>query len=227
MLQTTQADEEHGAVRDIMCRVCFNRRFRKWVTLQRHCKSCEKHFSELKFCGHKCGGYFGRQDSEVCDKDKKHQGACLSTSQDEAREEEPKARRILEAFEARLQHCLRSGEDPRPRFSAVMSCPGSLRIPRRRYPKRRPRWKAGHGPPDCVRNALPFSSFRQSYRIRLRYFATDNSVVSSLIYVLFLFPLGVALYIFCSIRVDDPRSALDKCVDCVPCFDCGRCGKSE
>ncbi|KAH9029111.1 hypothetical protein EDB84DRAFT_1496803 [Lactarius hengduanensis] len=120
MLQTTQADEERGAVRDIMCKVCSNRCFRRWATFQRHCKSCEEHPSELQFCP-KCGDYFGRQDSEARHKVKKHQGACLSTSQDEAREKEQKARRILEAFEARLQHCLRSGEDPGPRFSEVMS----------------------------------------------------------------------------------------------------------
>ncbi|KAH9169391.1 hypothetical protein EDB89DRAFT_1482612 [Lactarius sanguifluus] len=120
MLQTTQADEERGAVRDIVCRVCSGRPFSKWVTFQRHCNSCEKHPSELKFCP-KCGDYFGRQDSEGRHKGKKYQEACLNTSQDEAREKERKARRILEAFEARLQHCLRSGEDPGPRFSEVMS----------------------------------------------------------------------------------------------------------
>ncbi|KAH9077579.1 hypothetical protein EDB83DRAFT_2344562 [Lactarius deliciosus] len=120
MLQTTQADEERGAVRYIMCRVCSNRCFPKWATFQRHCKSCEKHPSELKFCP-KCGDYFGRQDSEKRHKDKRHQGACLSTSRDEAREKEQKATRILEAFEARLQRCLRNGEDPGPRFSEVMS----------------------------------------------------------------------------------------------------------
>ncbi|KAH8984325.1 hypothetical protein EDB92DRAFT_1492196 [Lactarius akahatsu] len=70
MLQTTQVDEERGAVRAIMCRVCSNRCFRKWVTFQRHCKSCEKHPSELKFCP-KCRNYFRRQDSEV--RHKEHQ----------------------------------------------------------------------------------------------------------------------------------------------------------
>ncbi|KAI9444538.1 hypothetical protein H4582DRAFT_1909563 [Lactarius indigo] len=122
MLQTTQADEERGAVRDIMCRVCSGKQFNKWVAFQRHCKSCEKHPSpsEVKFCS-KSGDDFGRQDSEVRHKDKRHQEACLSTSQDEAREKEQKVKRVLKAFEARLQHCPRSGEDPGPRFSDVMS----------------------------------------------------------------------------------------------------------
>ncbi|KAH9003585.1 hypothetical protein EDB86DRAFT_2381247 [Lactarius hatsudake] len=120
MLQTTQADEERGAVGVIMCRVCSNRRFREWATFRRHCNSCEKHPSELQYCP-KCGDYFGRQDSETRHKDKKHQEACLNTSQDEAREKKQKVERTLKAFEARLQDCLRSGEDLGPRFSDVMS----------------------------------------------------------------------------------------------------------
>ncbi|KAI9451444.1 hypothetical protein BJY52DRAFT_100705 [Lactarius psammicola] len=120
MLQTTQADEERGAVRVIKCRLCPKPRFSTWVTFQRHCKSCEKHPSELRFCT-KCGDYFGRPDSGVRHKDKKHQEACLSTSQDEAREKRQKVERLLGAFEARLKHCLRTGEDIGPRFSDVMS----------------------------------------------------------------------------------------------------------
>ncbi|KAI9445788.1 hypothetical protein BJY52DRAFT_410009 [Lactarius psammicola] len=120
MLQTTQVDEERGAVRVIKCRLCPKPRFSTWVTFQRHCKSCEKHPSELRFCT-KCGDYFGRPDSRVRHKDKKHQEACLNTSQDEAREKRQKVERLLEAFEARLKRCLRTGEDIGPRFSDIMS----------------------------------------------------------------------------------------------------------
>ncbi len=120
MLQTTQADEERGAVRVIKCRLCPKPRFGTWVTFQRHCKSCEKHPSDLRFCP-KCGDYFGRPDSGIRHKDKKYQEACLNTSQDGAREKRQKVERLLEAFEARLKHCLRSGEDIGPRFSDVMT----------------------------------------------------------------------------------------------------------
>ncbi|KAH9055712.1 hypothetical protein EDB87DRAFT_1834024 [Lactarius vividus] len=122
MLQTTQADEERGAVRVIKCRVCPERKFGGWPTFWRHCNSCEKHPSahKLKFCS-KCGDYFGRLDSEVRHKDKKYQGACLSTSQDEARQKKQKVERLLEAFEARLKHCLRTGDQIRPLFSDVVT----------------------------------------------------------------------------------------------------------
>ncbi len=120
MLQMTQADEERGAVGVIKCRLCPKPQFSTWVTFQRHCKSCEKHPSELRFCA-KCGDYFGRPDSGVRHKDKKYQEACLNTSQEEAREKTQKVERLLEAFEARLKHCLRTGEEIGPRFSDVMS----------------------------------------------------------------------------------------------------------
>ncbi|KAH9065518.1 hypothetical protein EDB87DRAFT_1081480 [Lactarius vividus] len=63
-LETTQADEERGAVREIKCRLCAKPPFKTWEIYKRHCKSCEKHpqASKLKFCP-KCGDYFGRPDS--------------------------------------------------------------------------------------------------------------------------------------------------------------------
>jgi hypothetical protein len=65
MLQTTQADRERdpGAVSVIQCRLCPKTQFGTWVTFQRHCKSCEKHPSELRFCS-KCGDYFGKLFSQ-------------------------------------------------------------------------------------------------------------------------------------------------------------------
>ncbi|KAI9449169.1 hypothetical protein BJY52DRAFT_1227927 [Lactarius psammicola] len=104
MLQTTQADEERGAIRVIRCKLCPKPRFSTWETFRRHCKSCEKHPSELRFCL-KCGDYFGCQYSGVLHrKDKKYQKACLETSQDEAKEKKEKVERLLKEFEARLAH---------------------------------------------------------------------------------------------------------------------------
>ncbi|KAH8999862.1 hypothetical protein EDB86DRAFT_2907883 [Lactarius hatsudake] len=98
MLQTTQVDEERGAVRVIKCRVCPEKEFGGWLTFRRHCNSCEKHPSALKFCS-KCGDYFGH----------------------EAKQKEQKVGRLLKAFEARLKHCLRTGEEIRPLFSDVVT----------------------------------------------------------------------------------------------------------
>ena len=121
MLQMTQADEERGAVSDIKCKLCPTARFGSWETYKRHCKSCEKHPSELRFCP-KCGDYFARPDSGIRhNKDKKYQQACLETSQDEAREKKQKVERLFRGFEARLEHCLRNGEEIGPRFSDIVN----------------------------------------------------------------------------------------------------------
>ncbi|KAH9021699.1 hypothetical protein EDB83DRAFT_95950 [Lactarius deliciosus] len=141
MLQMTQADEERGAVRVIKCRVCPEREFGGWLTFRRHCNSCEKHPSALKFCS-KCGDYFGRPDSEDRHKGKKYQGACLSTSQDEAKQKEQKVGRLLEAFEARLKHCLRTGEEIRPLFSDVVT--KKLTNTSKKVSKREETWVEGN-----------------------------------------------------------------------------------
>lgn len=124
MLETTQADEECGAVREIKCKLCTTKRpFKTWEIYKRHCKSCEKHpqASILKFCP-KCGDYFGRPDSGVRHrKNKKYQKVCLETSQDEADDKKQKVERLLKEFEARLEHCLRNGEEIGPRFSDIVN----------------------------------------------------------------------------------------------------------
>ena len=121
MLQMSQAEEKRGAVRVIKCKLCPTARFGKWETYKRHCKSCEKHPAELRFCS-TCGDYFGRPDSGIRHrKDKKYQEACLTTSQGEAREKKQKVERLLKEFEARLEHCLKNGEEIGPRFSDIVN----------------------------------------------------------------------------------------------------------
>jgi len=121
MLQTTQADEERGAVRYIQCKLCPTARFGQWETYKRHCKTCEKHPAELRFCP-RCGDYFARPDSgKRHNRDKKHQEACLNTPQAEAREKRQKVERLLREFEARLEYCLRTGEEIGPRFSDIVN----------------------------------------------------------------------------------------------------------
>ena len=120
MLQMTQAEKERGAVRVIKCKLCPKPRFGTWLTFRRHCKSCEQHPSEVKFCP-RCGDYFGRPDSRGRHEDKKHQEACLNTPQHEARQKREKVERLLKAFGPRLTQCLRNGEDIQPRFSQVIN----------------------------------------------------------------------------------------------------------
>jgi hypothetical protein len=121
MLQMSQGDEERGAVRVIKCKVCPKARLSSWETYKRHCKTCEKHPVELKFCP-KCGDYFARSDSgKRHHKEKTYQEACLNTSQDEAREKKQKVERILKEFDARLEHRLRNGEEIGTLFSDIVN----------------------------------------------------------------------------------------------------------
>ena len=121
MLETTQADEERGAVRNIRCKLCPTVQFGKWETFKRHCKSCEKHPSKLRFCP-KCGDYFARPDSEIRHREvKKYQDICLNTSQEDAEEKKQMVEQILREFEAQLEKVLRNGEDIGSFFSDIVN----------------------------------------------------------------------------------------------------------
>ena len=99
MLQMTQAEEECGAVRVIKCKLCPQARpFGLWVIFQRHCKSCEKHPSELEYCI-ECGDYFGRPDSKKRHVEKKYLAACRGTSLDDADGKKERSRTAPRSFQ--------------------------------------------------------------------------------------------------------------------------------
>ena len=101
MLQMTQAEEERGAVRVIKCKLCPKALLSSWVTFQLHCRSCEKHPSEIRFCA-TCGDHFARPDSGKRHMKKEHQEACHNTSHDEAEKKREKVERIFYAFNTEL-----------------------------------------------------------------------------------------------------------------------------
>jgi hypothetical protein len=119
MLQMTQAERERGAVSTIKCKLCPNAQLGAWVTFQRHCNACEKHPLELYFCP-RCGDHFARSDSRNRHY-KKKDDACRNMSPHDAMEKTEKVERLFEAFDARLTHCLKSGEKIRPMFSDATS----------------------------------------------------------------------------------------------------------
>jgi hypothetical protein len=120
MLQMTHAEEERGAVRVIKCKLCPKARLSSWVIFERHCRSCEKHPSELRFCAN-CGDHFARSDSEKRHQEKKDQEACHKTSQDEAKKKRENIERIFYAFDPALTFCLKNGLEIGPRFSEVVA----------------------------------------------------------------------------------------------------------
>jgi hypothetical protein len=117
MLQTTQADEERGAVSEIKCKLCPLAEFGSWETFKRHCKTCEKHPAEVRFCP-RCGDYFARPDSENRHH-KEEKVACGNTQPVEARKKKQKVERLLREFEASLDHRLRNGGEIKPFSNAV------------------------------------------------------------------------------------------------------------
>jgi hypothetical protein len=120
MLQMTPAEKERGAVRVIKCKLCPKARLSSWVIFERHCRSCEKHPSELRFCAN-CGDHFARSDSEKRHQEKKDQEACHKTSQDEAKKKRENIERIFYAFDPALTFCLKNGLEIGPRFSEVVA----------------------------------------------------------------------------------------------------------
>jgi hypothetical protein len=119
MLQTTQAEEERGAVRVIKCKLCPKARLGSWVVYQRHCNTCEKHPSSLDFCPG-CGDYFGRSDSGFRHNGKKYKGPCNKKKPD-AKQKMEEVKRFLKAFDARMMHCLKNGEEFKSSFSREMN----------------------------------------------------------------------------------------------------------
>ena len=117
-LQMTQAEQERGAVSTIKCNHCPKASLSSWAIFQRHCDTRERHPFELNFCRW-CGLYFARSDSrnrherdEVC-RNKPHHGATMQKKQ--------KIERLFEAFNARLTHCLKNGEEIELMFSDAMN----------------------------------------------------------------------------------------------------------
>jgi hypothetical protein len=121
MLQMSQAEKERGVVRVIKCKLCPEARpFGTWVTFVRHCRSCEKHPSELEYCP-TCGDYFGRSDSRKRHSEKRYQAACLGTKQYDAEQKKKRVERFLNAFNGRLTDRLKNGREFKSSFSNVMT----------------------------------------------------------------------------------------------------------
>ena len=115
MLLTTQAERERGGVRTIKCKLCPDAQFGSWATFRRHCKECEMHPVELYYCD-SCGDYYARLDSRNRHQTSK-EDACRDTSHADAMKKKKKVGRLFKAFEARLMHCLETGEEIKPTFS--------------------------------------------------------------------------------------------------------------
>ena len=114
MLRT---DVERGIIR---CKLCPAVELSSWQCFRRHCNTSKDHPTKLTFCD-RCGDYFGRQDSEKRHKQKKNQEECRTMSRDQAKGKKKTVERLFEDFNAKMDHCLRTGEELGPRFAAMIT----------------------------------------------------------------------------------------------------------
>lgn len=118
MLQTTADDMKCGAVRDIKCKLCPSVELNTWQCFRRHCNTSEEHPAELTFCD-RCGDYFGRRDSEKRHKGKRYQEECRTMPREQAEWKTKTTKQLFDDFNAKMEHCLRAGEELGPRFAAI------------------------------------------------------------------------------------------------------------
>ena len=105
----------------IRCKLCPAVELSSWQCFRRHCDTSEDHPAELTFCN-RCGDHFGRRDSERRHKrTRRYQEECRTTPRDQAKRKKKTVQWIFENFNARMEYCLRTGEELGPRFAAMVA----------------------------------------------------------------------------------------------------------
>jgi hypothetical protein len=104
----------------IRCKLCPAVKLSSWQCYQRHCDTSRDHPAELTFCD-RCGDYFGRRDSKMRHNTRENQDECHTTSRDQAEWKKTTVERLFEEFNAKLERCLRTGEELETRFAEMIT----------------------------------------------------------------------------------------------------------
>jgi hypothetical protein len=118
MLRITEDEARHGAVNIINCKFCLDVALGSWPSYQRHCDGSEDHPVELTFCD-QCGDHFARLDSWNRHVGKKDGNDCVKTSSDDAKRKKRRTKRRFDDFNAKMERCLRTGEELGKRFAEI------------------------------------------------------------------------------------------------------------
>ncbi|KAN0135078.1 hypothetical protein V8E53_006969 [Lactarius tabidus] len=135
MLRITEDEARHGAVHAINCKFCLDVALGSWQSYQRHCNAAEDHPAELTFCD-QCGDHFARPDSKnrhVANENKD----CLGIKAVDAKRKKKTTKCHFDEFNARLEHCLRTGEELGRRFTEIV--PRNVASTSKKAPKKKPR----------------------------------------------------------------------------------------
>ncbi|KAI0293342.1 hypothetical protein B0F90DRAFT_1822119 [Multifurca ochricompacta] len=125
LLVATEADWDSRTVREFKCRLCPRAGFATWEEFKRHCDTMEAHPLRILFCDH-CGDFFARSDSLRRHK-KNRPAECVKVMPDMARVKLAETTRLHDEFKARLESCLRTGEEMGKPFGMIIKerFPGS------------------------------------------------------------------------------------------------------
>jgi hypothetical protein len=105
----------------IKCKLCPTVEWSSWQSFRRHCDTSEDHPAKLTFCD-RCGDYFGRPDSERRHKrTRKYQEERHTTPRDQVKRKKKTVKWVFKNFNARMEYCLRTGEELGPRFAAMIA----------------------------------------------------------------------------------------------------------
>ncbi|KAI0296511.1 hypothetical protein B0F90DRAFT_1034126 [Multifurca ochricompacta] len=125
LLVTTEADKDSRTIRELKCRLCPRAGFATWEEFKRHCDTMEAHPLHIQFCDH-CGDFFARSDSLRRHK-KNRPTECVKVMPNMARVKREETTRLHDSFKARLENCLRTGEEMGRPFGMIIKerFPGS------------------------------------------------------------------------------------------------------
>ena len=118
LLVATEADLARVAVQEIKCRLCPDAKFKNFDQFKHHCDTLENHPLGINFREY-CGDFFARPDS-LNRASQQRPTECKSISPEKATAKRRKTQRAQDAFIARLEVCLKMGEDIEKWFSQII-----------------------------------------------------------------------------------------------------------
>jgi hypothetical protein len=109
LLAATQVDWECEAVDMLKCPFCPGTDFSDWEVYKRHSDMAEAHPAKISYCDHS-GDFFPRGDAlkRHCDKPAPE---CIGVTVDTAGYKRRETDRVFKEFKAKLERCLRTGEE--------------------------------------------------------------------------------------------------------------------
>jgi hypothetical protein len=125
LLQASDADFARGAVQEIRCRLCPNKKIKNFYQFMRHCNFTETHPFVIDFCD-KCGDFYARPDA-LKRHGKQRPSECRRVTPEMAAQKRRATKVIHGEFMRKLKHGLNTWQDIGKPFSHIIKdkYPGS------------------------------------------------------------------------------------------------------